>query len=327
MATLAEIRAKLKEQESNSGGNRGPTDNAIFPFWNMKENETATVRFLPDADPTNDFFWVERLMIKLPFAGIKGDTDSRPVIVQVPCMEMYGESCPILAEVRGWFKDPAMEDMGRKYWKKRSYVFQHLVIDSDLSEDKPASPIRRSILGPQIFQIVKEALLDPELEDLPTDYANGLDFVIKKTSKGNFADYSTSKWSRRERALTAEENAAVEEHGLYTLGDYKPKQPGATEIEIIKQMFEASVDGEAYDQAKFGQYFRPAGMSQATGDPNMRKEAITAPVPKSAAATNDDIPFEVDEKVAKIPEATPKAEAPAAGGGEDILAMIRKRQS
>ena len=45
------------------------------------------------------------------------------------------------------------------------------------------------------------------------------------------------------------------------------------------------------------------------------------------AATNDDIPFEVDEKVAKIPEATPKAEAPAAGGGEDILAMIRKRQS
>ena len=35
-------------------------------------------------------------------------------------MEMYGETCPSTsAEVRGWFKDKNLEDMGRKYWKKR----------------------------------------------------------------------------------------------------------------------------------------------------------------------------------------------------------------
>jgi len=34
---------------------------------------------------------------------------------------------------------------------------------------------------------------------LPTDFLKGLDFRIAKTSKGGFADYSTSKWSRRER--------------------------------------------------------------------------------------------------------------------------------
>ena len=122
MATLAEIRAKLKEQETRSSGQSTGGDNAIYPFWNIKEGETATVRFLPDGDDSNTFFWQERLMIKLPFAGIKGETDSRPVQVQVPCMEMYGESCPILAEVRGWFKDPSLEDLGRKYWKKRSYL-------------------------------------------------------------------------------------------------------------------------------------------------------------------------------------------------------------
>ena len=27
-------------------------------------------------------------------------------------MEMYGDSCEILNEVRGWFKDPVPEDMG-----------------------------------------------------------------------------------------------------------------------------------------------------------------------------------------------------------------------
>ena len=94
MATLAEIRAKLKEQESRTGGsdNRSGGDNAIYPFWNIKEGESVTLRFLPDGDQDNTFFWKERLMIKLPFSGVKGDTSSRPVQVQVPCMEMYGDS-------------------------------------------------------------------------------------------------------------------------------------------------------------------------------------------------------------------------------------------
>ena len=167
MASLAEIRAKLKEQESRTGGNntQGGGDNAIYPFWNIKEGESATMRFLPDGDTENTFFWKERLIIKLPFAGIKGETDSRPVQVQVPCMEMYGEACPILQEVRGWFKDASLEDMGRKYWKKRSYIFQGFVTENPLQEEKPENPIRRFIIGPQIFQIIKAALMDPDMEE------------------------------------------------------------------------------------------------------------------------------------------------------------------
>ncbi len=91
-------------------------------------------------------------MIKLPFAGVKGETDSKPVQVQIPCMEMYGESCAILNEVRGWFKDPSLEEMGRRYWKKRSYLFQGFVTDDPLKEDNPPeNPIRRFIIGPQYF--------------------------------------------------------------------------------------------------------------------------------------------------------------------------------
>ena len=154
MASLAEIRAKLKEQENrSSGSSSGGGDNSIYPFWNIKEGDSAVLRFLPDGNADSTFFWQERLVIKLPFAGVKGETDSRPVQVQVPCMEMYGESCPILSEVRGWFKDPSLEDMGRKYWKKRSYIFQGFVTDNPLTDDEtPENPIRRFIIGPQIFQ-------------------------------------------------------------------------------------------------------------------------------------------------------------------------------
>ena len=294
MATLAEIRAKLKEQENRSSGGSGGGDNAIYPFWNLKEGESATIRFLPDGDENNTFFWQERLMIKLPFAGVKNESDSRPVQVQVPCMEMYGETCPVLSEVRGWFKDKNLEDMGRKYWKKRSYVFQGFVTDNPLKEDSsPENPVRRFIIGPQIFQIIKGALMDPDMNELPTDYTAGVDFRISKTSKGGYADYSTSTWARKERTLNEDEYKAIENHGLFTLSDYLPKKPSEVEVEAIKEMFEKSVDGEAYDLEKYGQYFRPAGVGARVSIPTASRPA---PVEKTADPVNAEV------KVAHAPQ-------------------------
>jgi hypothetical protein len=333
MASLAEIRAKLKEQEANTGGNRGPQGpNPIYPFWNIKEGESATMRFLPDSDQDNTFFWKERLMIKLPFSGVKGDTSSRPVQVQVPCMEMYGDSCGILQEVRGWFKDPSLEDMGRKYWKKRSYIFQGFVTDNPLADDEaPENPIRRFIIGPQIFQIIKQALMDPDMEELPTDYTAGVDFRLNKTSKGGYADYGTSNWARRERPLSDAEMNAVNTHGLFNLNDFLPKKPGDVELKVMQEMFEASVDGEAYDPDRWSNYFRPSGMAARTGDPNKSSANGTAtsmtadPKPVAEAAPVAPTPTPAPE-AAPVAEAAPATAAPA-GDGSDILAMIRARQS
>ena len=341
MATLAEIRAKLKEQEANTGGNRNSGgDNAIYAFWNIKEGESATLRFLPDGDDTNTFFWKERLMIKLPFNGIKGETDSRPVQVQIPCMEMYGETCDVLNEVRAWFKDPSLEDMGRKYWKKRSYIFQGFVTDNPLSDDaKPENPIRRFIIGPQIFQIIKAALMDPDMEELPTDYTAGVDFRLNKTSKGGYADYSTSNWARRDRPLGDNEMAAVNTHGLFNFSDFLPKKPDAVAVKVMKEMFEASIDGEAYDPERWSNYFRPAGMQARTGDPtktaspNATATSQSAPVAPTPVAPVVEAPV-VEAPVAPVVEApvAPVVEAPAApaaegGDAANILAMIRSRQN
>jgi len=328
MATLAEIRAKLKASESKGSGERTGGDKSIYPFWNLKEGGESTMRFLPDGNTDNTFFWVERAMIKLPFAGIKGESESKPITVQVPCVEMYGDTCPILAEVRGWFKDPALEDMGRKYWKKRSYIFQGFVVEDGLgekSEEQPENPIRRFIIGPQIFTSIRAALVDPELEDLPTDFVHGLDYRMKKGSKGGYADYSTSSWARRERPLSDSEQAAIKQHGLYNLSDFLPKKPGEVELKVMKEMFETSVDGEPYDMERWGQYFKPAGMSQNTGDPQKASAPKATPAP--AASSSDDAPWEDTPKAAPAP----KASAPTATEGgdsraQDILAMIRNRQ-
>lgn len=321
MATLAEIRAKLKEAESRGSESRTNGDNSIYPFWNLKEGGESAFRFLPDGNDTNTFFWVERAMIKLPFAGIKGESESKQITVQVPCVEMYGESCPILSEVRGWFKNPDLEEMGRKYWKKRSYIFQGFVSEDGLKEEeKPENPIRRFIIGPQIFKLIQSALLDPELEDLPTDYVHGLDFRLKKGSKGGYADYSTSTWSRRERPLNDKELEAIKQHGLFNLNDFLPKKPTEVELKVMQEMFEASVDGEPYDMERWGQYFKPAGMSQNTGDP-----IKSTPVSTTTKTVVEDV-AEDETPPAKTETVADKSDTAGDSRAQDILAMIRNRQ-
>ena len=325
MASLAEIRAKLKSQESRSE-RTGGGDNAIFPHWNIPEGSTTAVRFLPDGDPNNTFFWAERLMIRLPFNGIKNDMNSKPVVVQVPCVEMWNETCPILTEVRGWFKDSSLEEMGRKYWKKRSYIMQGFVRENPIADDKSEKAIRRFIIGPQIFQTIKSALMDPELEELPTDYERGLDFRVSKTQKGGYADYSTSKWARKETPLTAQEVEAIESQGLYNLGDFLPKRPSEEDLRVMKEMFEASVDGQSYDAERWSNYFRPAGMAKPEGSSGSAPAPQAAPAP-AAPAVKEDVPFEVAPATPTAPVEAPAPAADSSNKAEDILAMIRSRQS
>jgi len=90
----------------------------------------------------------------------------------------------------------------------------------------------------------------------------------------------------------------------------------------MKEMFEASVDGEAFDMDRWGQYFKPAGMSQNTGDP-------VKTTPKVSSSTEDEYSEDSAPQAKTAPAPQAKAETPAAGGdsrAQDILAMIRNRQ-
>jgi len=324
MASLADIRARIMAQETKrtGQGQRTQSDNAIYPHWNMDEGTTATVRFLPDKDSNNTFFWVERQIIKLPFNGVKGDPNMKQVVVQVPCVEMYGDNCPILAEVRPWYKDDTLKEMANKYWKKRSYLFQGFVRQNPIGNDAtPANPIRRFVISPQIFTIIKASLMDPEIQELPTDYMRGLDFNIKKTSKGGYADYSTSNWARRESPLTEVEQAAIDAHGLFNLADFLPKKPSESELRVIKEMFEASVDGKPYDNDKWGAYYRPYGLDAPAGNaaPPHVTEVSTVNVTAKKAVVEDEETEQASEPVV-VPKSTSSDKA------QDILAMIRARQ-
>ena len=206
--------------------------------------------------------------------------------------------------------------------------------------------------GPEIIE--KFEFNDVSLQDLTKHMQKltGINLIIDKELKGKITISASTAitvgdaWRAYLSALNTGGYSLVKQGAFYSIvqtrdirytttkiyqGDFLPKKPGEVEVKIMKEMFEASVDGEAFDMDRWGQYFRPAGVAQRTGDPNTTP-AATTPAPTAPAATPapEAAPAPVAE-TAPAPEATPApaAEAAPATGGDanDILAMIRARQS
>ena len=345
--TLKEIQAKLLAQQANKdrakNGSGFGGDNAIYPFWNNPEGSSATLRFLPDGDETNDFFWLERLIIKLPFPGVKGDPMGKPVEVQVPCTDMWkANSCPITAEIRPWWKDKSLEDMARKYYKKKSYLFQGFVTSNPNKDDQePANPIRRFIINPSVFDVIKSILMDQDLENSPTDYDAGRDFYLLKTAKGGYANYASSKWAMKERALTDDERSAIAQHGLWNLSSFLPKKPDEAHLNAIMELFTASVNEELYDVERWGQFYRPNGMrldsnASDSDSSDATTAATTVSAPKVTAssilnrlpskpAVSEEVSPPWDEQAAPA-ASNVTADKPKMQSPDDIIAAIRRRQ-
>ena len=274
MNTLEQIKKLLNEQKTNNDTFSSARVSDIYPFWNMDFDQSCTVRFLPDNDDDNVLFWHERSLIRLAFQGIVGDDEAKLVNVVVPCAEMYNMKCPVLSTVRSWFikrgntnpsKDEIDKDkLARQYWKKRSYIFQGFVVKDGIPEtETPESPIRKFVISPSIINIIKSSLLDGELENNPTDYDKGCDFKIAKAQQGQFASYATSNWSRKSRSLNDKERAAIDEYGLSNLSSFLPAQPSLDHLDVIKEMFDASLRGEKYDPEKWSEYYSPYRMKTA----------------------------------------------------------------
>lgn len=317
MTPAQKLRAALaaKDEKKSGTGNKSRGDNASYPFWNIPENTTATVRFLPDGNPNNPFFWVDRETIKLTFSGqVGGDYPSdKQVTVEVPCVDMFGETCPIIAETKPWWKlGGDKEKLARLYYKKRSYIFQGFVVNSPLEEESvPENPIRRFAINPSVYEIIKKTLNDPEMEELLVDYTGGRDFKIAKTKKGEYANYGTSSVSMKVRPLNEIEMVAIEQHGLYNLADYLGAKPDADGILMIKQMFHDSLAGNPFDFVAYGNSYRAYGDKR----PAPAQDSETArPQPSRVAETT--------EKTAAAPQNDDAKPAPAVS---DILERIRRK--
>lgn len=84
-----------------------------------------------------------------------------------------------------------------------------------------------------------------------------MDFTIKKTDKNGYANYDHSYWAFKESAVGKTECEAIDMYGLKDLGKRLPPKPTAEAVKVMREMFEASIDGEMYDAERWSDYFAP----------------------------------------------------------------------
>lgn len=313
---MDKIRAQLAEEaQAKAGGGGG--DNAMYRFWDAKVGEAVTLRLLPDGNPANTLPYLEKQAITLPFEGVVGGDHptNKTVKIKVPCMDMYGKNlCPITQAIRPWWTKKGeapnpMHAMAQRYYRKQSWLYQGLVVDSPIVEQNvPENPVRRLMTNFQVHQIVETTLMDPKVRNNPTDPINGRDFIVRKTKQGQYDNYTTSSWDMDSRSLSDAEMASIEKFGLFHLDKFLGRKPDAEELAVIFAMFEDSVAGRPFDVASYGKFYRPfvdqndAAPEQTSGSTSAlsyaRPDAAASPAVTEGAGAAASAPASADEGAA-----------------------------
>lgn len=230
--TLDQLKSAFSANESS----RDSMPNNYYRFWDMPEGSQAVVRFLPDLNEDNPFiFFVEKRYHQLYINGEKKN---------IPCLTTYDEECPICAVSSGFYKRDD-EEKGKAYWRKRQYLTQAIIVEDPLPPDAATGEnsqgkVKCLSLGYQLFNIVKDAVETPgELESVPFNFDDGIDFIIKKSKQGKYSTYVLgSRFARKQRPLTDEEIAEAEAN-MIDLSTLLPRKP---EIEKVESDLAASLN-------------------------------------------------------------------------------------
>ena len=221
--SLAELAANFAQKTSGTAGG-DQSWRLKFPFWKAPHDSTSTVRFLPDQDDDNGMgFLVENLTHELVING-KKET--------VACLKMYGEDCPICTLSAGYYDEKSPEHnavLGKKYYRKKSYLGQVLVIDSPVEHD--AEQLVKLIdFGPAIFNQIQAAFKSGDLEEAPYELKGGYNFRIKKTKSGEYASYQTSGFAPKQTDVADD---IIEAITLYDLKAYRTPKTGREQLEAM----------------------------------------------------------------------------------------------
>ena len=288
MSAKSKLEAlKSAFDKKTTGGSGDQSWKLFYPFWKMPDDSQAVVRFLPDADADNSLgFLVENLQHELVVNGQKK---------KVPCLSMHGEDCPICALSRKYY-DEKNDDMGKKYYRKKSYIGQVIVVESPIEHDQ-SQLVKLIEFGPAVFKQIQAAFQSGDLEEAPFELKGGYNFRIKKTKSGQYASYTTSSFAPKQTDL---EDEVIEQLNLFNLAEYRGKKldHGTVEALLIA------------DQT--GQAFRDGGDDEEDSTP------APAPAAKPVAAAKP-------ASKAEPEEAAEETAAPAASKTGSVLDQLRAR--
>jgi hypothetical protein len=275
---LEALKSAFDKKNTSGGGD--VSWKLFYPFWKMPDDSQAVVRFLPDLDEDNNLgFLVENLQHELIVNGQKK---------KVPCLSMHGEDCPICTLSRKYY-DEKNEEMGKKYYRKKSYVGQVIVVESPIEHDQ-TQLVKLIEFGPAVFKQIQAAFQSGDLEEAPYELKGGYNFRIKKTKSGQYASYTTSSFAPKQSDL---EDDIIEQLNLFNLADYRGKKLDAAMVEALLiadqtgQSFSAHDEDDIPDEpAQISKPVKPAAVEAKVEEKAAEAEpapAVTPPAGKTGS--------------------------------------------
>lgn len=263
--SLDALKSAFSQKASGGGGDQ--SWKLFYPFWKMPDDSIAVVRFLPDLDEENSLgFLVENLQHELIVNGERK---------KVPCLAMHGEHCPVCELSRKYY-DEKNDELGKKYYRKKSYIGQVIVVESPIDHDQNAL-VKLIEFGPKIFKQIQSAFQSGDLEVAPFELKGGYNFRIKKTKSGQYADYGTSSFAPKQTDL---DDGLIEALTLFDLKEYRTKHVDRATLEA---MLIADQTGQAFRDEEDGGSEEAAAPAPA---PAAKTAApVEAPAPAPAAST------------------------------------------
>jgi hypothetical protein len=286
---LEALKAAFDKKAGSSTNDQ--TWKLFYPFWKIPEEAVAVVRFLPDLDEDNPLgFLVENLQHELIINGQRKT---------VGCLSMHDEPCPICELSRKYY-DEENPELGKKYYRKKSYIGQVIVVDSPIEHDQ-AQLVKLIEFGPQVFTQIQAAFRSGDLDESPDSFKGGYNFRFRKTKTGSGQNsYSTSSFSPKQSDLTDD---VIEQLSLYNLADYRGKK---LDRSVIEAMLVAEQTGSAFGSQEEEEAPAPAEKPAA--------KSVAKPVATAAKAE------QVEEAEAEAPAATASTSSKSS-----VLEQLRAR--
>jgi len=299
-----------KKEKKNDNTTKKSGESDYYPFWQIGDDETASVRVLPIANQKKAIPFIEKDHHKLSIDG-KDET--------IPCIAMYGEVCPICELSRKYYKiakqekDPTKkeeaEKMGKYYYRSRSFLASAYIKKDPLPRDSETDEnyegkVKVIQFGNQLYKkfdtSLENLINQDELDDVPWSLENGLDFnIVKKQGNSKWAEWDlASDFARRTSSLPAD---FIESFQPADLTKFLPANPG---LDKVQRMLDAHMNDGSYSD----------------DDSSTRIE-------KEPEAPKRETTNEVVEKPAVIKEETSTTSDSDADDITAMLRMLKNRQT
>lgn len=212
--TVNKEKLKAKFEAESQSGNQGPSD--FLPYFKLKNKDSLLIRFLSDANPSNqDFFtYIEEIFNfsgkNLKFDGLSKDCPASKIAAD------YFAEAKSLGEETAEGKE--VREKALKFYKKRKYLANAYIVDapeyfwteSGLDPNKIEDRVKVVSLPKKVYETMVDTVMDEDFDGV--EFYNFGDDVVNfkltvKKNAGGYNDYSTSKFEIKPKELDLDDDA------------------------------------------------------------------------------------------------------------------------